>query len=168
MKLIDKFLQSSIVTQVVSGLILAAIIALAAWTFKELNATYFEKIIINGPSSGIEVGYDTIIDGSFPSKYHSSDLWLVVQPVISPRFYPQVGPISKSKNGKWKGIVYLGESQNDAIGQEFLIFIATATPSASNILKKYHQSSADKKSWNGFESLPEGVQLHDSITVTKK
>lgn len=168
MYFIEKIKNSSITTQVIAGLLVLAIGSGAGWVIKKLIAPHEKEVIISNPISGSLVGYETKLEGSFSTKYKDSDLWLILQPVKTPRFYPADGPILKMKNGTWKGTIYFGSSETDAIGEEFVVFIASTNPNASKVFKDYHQKSIKTNLWEGLASLPNNTELHDSITLTKK
>lgn len=168
MSFIEKIKNSSITTQVIASLIVLAIVSGVNWGFNKLIALPGKEVTISNPVSGSLVGYEIKLEGSFSTKYKDSDLWLVLQPVKTPRFYPADGPILKMKNGTWKGTIYFGSCETDAIGEEFVVFIASTDPNASNVLKEYYQKSINTNSWEGLTSLPKYTELHDSITLTKK
>jgi len=140
----------------------------ADWVIKKVIAPPEKELSISNPISGSFVGYEIKLEGSFSTKYKDSDLWLILQPVNTPRFYPADGPILKMKNGTWKGTIYFGGSEIDAIGEEFVVFIASANANASKVFKDYYQKSLKTNSWKGLSSLPNNTELHDSITLTKK
>lgn len=168
MNLIERIKNSSITEQVIAGLLIAAIVAGTTWAIKMFNAPPDKELVISKPVSGSLVGYETKLEGTFSTEYKDADLWLILQPVDTPRFYPADGPILKMKSGTWKGTIYFGSSETDAIGKEFVVFIASTTPVSSNFLKEYYHNSIKKNSWEGLESLPDNIVLHDSITLTKK
>ena len=167
MNFIEKIKNSSITTQVIAGLIVLAIAA-GARGINKLKALPDKEVIISNPVSGSLVGYEIKLEGSFSTKYKDSDLWLILQPVKTPRFYPADGPILKMKNGTWKGTIYFGSSETDAIGEEFVVFIASTSLNASKVLKEYYQKAINTNSWEGLTALPKNTELHDSITLTKK
>ena len=168
MNFIEKIKNSSIPSQVIAGLLVLVIASAAVWAIEKIVTAPEKEVIISNPISGSLVGYETKMEGSFSTKYKDADLWLILQPVISPRFYPADGPILKTKNGTLKGTIYFGGSETDAIGEEFVVFIASTTPDASKAIKDYYQKSMKTNSWEGLVSLPKNTKLHDSITLTKK
>ena len=168
MNLINKIKNSPISSKVIAGLIVLIIASGARWAIKKIAISPENEVKISNPISGSLVGYETKMEGSFSTKYKDTDLWLFLQPVKSPKFYPADGPILKTKDGTWKGTIYFGDSETDATGEEFEVFIASTTSDASKDIKDYCQKSTETNSWEGLVSLPKNTELHDSITLTKK
>ena len=119
------------------------------------------------PTDGARVPQKTAVEGGYSDAEAKSDLWLVVQPVESPYYHPQPGPIPKDKNGQWRGVIYVGEPGKNS-GEEFLVFLVTTNPASSHIITEYLRESADKNEWLGLQTMPEGATSIDSVKVVRK
>lgn len=147
------------------GMVIAGIIVFWLTTGNTTNGT--NSVGIHSPLDGVRVNHKALIEG----KYHESDtadLWIVVQPIASPYYHPQPGPVPKDPKGKWRGVAYVGESDEKNIGEEFLIFIVATDSSVSSIFSGYLIGAATKKHWPGFAKLPTGTIPIDSVRVIRK
>ena len=120
------------------------------------------------PTNGARVPRKVAVEGWYSEAEVISDLWLVVQPVESPYYHPQPGPIPKDKDGQWRGVVYVGESSRTNIGEEFLVFLLTTTPAASQVFTSYLRDSTRRNEWFGLQTLPNGATSIDSVKVVRK
>ncbi len=120
------------------------------------------------PKDGGSVFHKTTIEGWYNDSGIKNDLWLVVQPVESPFYHPQPGPIPKDEDGRWRGIAYIGESAKKNIGEEFLIFFMRVDLAASKIFADYFKNSESSGKWLGLQILPEGATSIDSVRVVRK
>jgi len=123
---------------------------------------------ISNPVNGARVICREIVEGRYGDSEASSDLWIVVQPVHSPNYHPQPGPLPKSKNGKWQGIAQFGICGKEDVGEEFLVYIVQANSSASQMFSNYLIDSAKKQQWNGLPTLPAGAVPFDSVKIVRK
>lgn len=123
---------------------------------------------ISKPKSDDRVACRETVEGWYGESESNSDLWIVIQPVESPNYHPQPGPLPKNKNGKWQGIVQFGVSDKENIGEEFLVFIVQANSSASQIFSDYIRDSNKNKQWDGLSTLPYGAVPFDSVKVVRK
>ena len=112
--------------------------------------------------------YKTSFEGFCGESNLKNDLWLVVQPIESTYFYPQVGPLPKDKKGNWHGIAYVGVSEGQNIGEEFLVFIMATNSSASKVFSDYLNDSKNQGAWEGLQTLPDGAISIDSVKVIRK
>ena len=149
------------------GAVIAGIIVYWATVgFPLLNQTHEPGII--KPEDGDRVTCRETVEGWYSEVEANSDLWIVVQPVESPNYHPQPGPLPKNKNGKWQGIAQFGVSDKENIGEEFLVFIVQASSTVSQIFSNYIEDSNQKKQWNGLPTLPNGAVPFDSVKLIRK
>ena len=153
---------------IIGGLTVVAIVSIAGWTWHTYWPQRPDSSIISEPKDGDRVKHIQSLTGWYSENEEESDLWIVVQPVQSPNYHPQPGPITKDKNGTWKAVSYLGKSASENIGEEFNIFLISASPEASKRFSEYLAFSADTKKWVGLERLPNGATSLYSIRVFRE
>ena len=120
------------------------------------------------PTDGASVSQKTAVKGWCSESDAKNDLWLVVQPVESPYYHPQPGPIPKDKDGQWRGIAYVGTPDSKNIGEEYLIFVVATNPTVSKVFSDYLRDSNNKGKWTGLQTLPDGTTSIDSLRVIRK
>jgi hypothetical protein len=133
--------------------ILGAVVAgvLVYWLTVGFDFSSNEKYGIYNPSDGSGVTYKTLVEGFCDETVAKRDLWLVVQPIESPYYHPQTGPIPKDRNGRWQGFVYLGTSDIENVGERYLIFIVSADNSASRRFSDYLTAGAETGNGPGWK-----------------
>lgn len=151
----------------VLGTVVAGI--LVYWLTVGIDTPFASKPYgILDPDDGSRVAHRSAVEGKCSESEAKMALWLVVQPVQSPHFHPQPGPLPKDAKGHWKGIMYCGASNTENVGEEFLVFIVSADATASQAFSDYLVASANKGQWHGFQTLPAGTTSIDSIRVIRK
>lgn len=123
---------------------------------------------ITEPKDGERVSHKTVIEGTYTQNEKNLDLWIVVQPVDSPFYHPQPGPIPKEPKMNWTSIAYIGELPNDNAGEEFIIYLVSAPIQGSKVFSDYLEKSNTKKEWLGLEVLPSIVTALDSVKVIRR
>ena len=117
------------------GAVLAGIIVY--WVTVGFDSTSPKKYGIYHPIDGASVSNKILVEGFCNETDTKSDLWLVVQPIQSPYYHPQIGPLPKDDKGKWKGVANIGDSGSQNVGEEYLIFIVASNSSASKAFSDY-------------------------------
>lgn len=120
------------------------------------------------PENGERISQKTAIEGTYTHNEKNVDLWIVVQPVESPHYHPQPGPIPKEPRMNWTSIAYIGKSSSDNVGEEFIIYLVSATIEGSKVFSDYLKKSNEKKEWLGLEALPYSVTTLDSVKVVRR
>jgi len=90
------------------------------------------------------------------------DIWLVVQPIPAPQYWPQSGPLL-FVGGKFHAVVYFGANAEQGIGQEFNLIIVSAPQNASQRFQEFLQ----KPEAAGMPGLPVGAQPLTLILVKR-
>jgi hypothetical protein len=89
------------------------------------------------------------------------EVWIVVQPLATGRYFPQWPPATVVASGDWNArTVALGGIDN------FLIGVVDADRSIIDAFKAYLQQN--QHSFPGMVSLPPGVQIADSVTIARQ
>ncbi len=151
---------------IIGGLAVVLIMSIVGWFWSQSDSDATNETIITFPKEGASVSRMAQFSGVYSNTYNEQDLWLVVQPVLSPTYHPQRSKIPKSNNN-WKAVAYVGESEKHNIGEEFIVHLVSATTSASSKFKEYLVESAKRKSWVGLEDLPNGAIALYSISITR-
>ncbi len=120
------------------------------------------------PKNDERVSHKTPVQGWYNKTEANVNLWLVVQPVESPHYHPQPGPVPIDNDGQWRGIVYLGESPRKNVGEEFLLFLIAANPDISQVFTDYLENSASQNRWIGLQTLPHGSTTIDSVRLVRR
>ncbi|MEA1900397.1 MAG: hypothetical protein U9N47_06510 [Thermodesulfobacteriota bacterium] len=92
------------------GLSVVIIVSLVTWGWQHFKKEEPKLPGIYELTDGDFVSHKTSVQGWYSEAEANVDLWLVVQPVESPHYHPQPGPIPKDQDGQWRGIAYLGAS----------------------------------------------------------
>jgi hypothetical protein len=86
------------------------------------------------------------------------DVWAVIQPLASPRYHPQRGPISRGRDGAFTAKVFFGQSSTQNIGERFRLLVVVADHNASEVFSQYLNSSNSIGSFPGLSELPSGAR----------
>lgn len=122
---------------------------------------------ITSPSSGALVGFETRVSGDFRNLSQGQDIWVIVQPHLSPQFHPQ-GRAVKTAEGQWSGVAYFGEQPASNVGEEFELIIVAATQNMSQAFVDYLAEAEKTGSFPGLAFLPEEATILDQITVQRR
>jgi hypothetical protein len=152
----------SVVAIVLSALALVqpASQLITQWTVHNPSAS------ISAPRNGATVrGAHQEIRGNAENIPGDHDLWLVIRPSDPGDFYP-VTRLSV-QNGSWE--VPADDAVLSGVGQFALLIYLTdsqASSSLSTFLKKQHSQTSNSPT-GGMISLPAGMTLEDSATVSR-
>ncbi len=127
-----------------------------------------EETAIQSPKEDFKVTFSASIEGLYTEMYRNKDLWIVVQPVNSPKYHPQPAKVLKLKNNKWMAVAYVGGSPTENIGEKFIIHLVSTTPDASQAFDSYVRKSNQGKFYPGMDSLPTGTEILDNVTVFRE
>ena len=94
-------------------------------------------------------------------------LWLVVYSPVVYRYYPQSGPVTVSRTGKWSGVVYFGIVTTHR-GEPYILLAVQASPAASAAMKHYLDVGKRTGKWPGLIAMPRGSLPLASVHVTRK
>lgn len=118
---------------------------------------------ITSPATGTIVNTGAIIVTGTTTQPLATghEIWIVVQPHGTGRYYPQWPSAAVAASGDWTApTVALGGTDT------FLIDVIDADPSASAAFKAYLQQN--QHSFPGMISLPPGAQIADSVTIARQ
>jgi hypothetical protein len=121
----------------------------ATITSPRSGATVPGTLIASGRSAGIGTGYQ---------------LWIVVEPSGTSRFFPQQPAATVITNGDWSAPnVAIGRAGD--VGRKFLVYAVIATSAAARVFIAYFNSH--KVKFPGLRTLPAGTSVVASVTVTR-
>jgi hypothetical protein len=110
-------------------------------------------------------GYPLEVKGkacNLPKGYH---MWLIVHPITSSGYYPQVGEISPSpRDNSWDAMVWIGADKKGT-NEDYYIILAIATDDGHKKFVDYI-NNAPKDGYPEI-SLPDDVIQIDRITFTR-
>jgi hypothetical protein len=153
---------------IIIGLIVASIVALAGWAWSQfINVDHMTSRILS-PPDGSNVPHMVQFTGTYANLEKSNDLWLVVQPVESPKYHPQTSSIAKHTNNTWKAVAYIGNSTTDNVGDKFVVLLVSTNVMASKTFSSYLDYSTLNNTWNGLDQLPAGTVTLHSINVVRQ
>jgi hypothetical protein len=115
-----------------------------------------------GLHKGSLVSYPQLVAGVVSGIPAGRDTWLVVQPILAPRFWPQSGPLL-IVGGQFNAVVYFGTSAVQGKGQEFNLLIVSAPENASQRFQEFTQ----KPEATGLARLPDGAQALSEVLVKR-
>jgi hypothetical protein len=106
------------------------------------------------------------VQGTACNVPDGKQVWLLVLPEGTTACHPQTGPIMVSRDGNWTASAYVGLDGAVDVGRGFILIAALADPSGSNAMRQYFDQ-ADQQ-FNGFATLPPGIQLMDQVRVLRR
>lgn len=108
------------------------------------------KVDVGGTAENIQDGYE---------------LWVLVYSDVKKQYYPVAK--AEIKNCEWTvNEVPIGLEDDD--GEDFDIIAVLADKNAQNIFHDYLNATEEEIYSNGKYQIPDGVEKHDKITVTRK
>jgi hypothetical protein len=122
---------------------------------------------ITSPSDGARVYHETRVSGDFRNLSQDQDIWVMVQPHLSPQFHPQENAV-KTADGQWFADAYFGEQPSSNVGERFELIIVAATQETSQAFLDYLAEAKETGSFPGLAFLPEGATILDQITVERQ
>ena len=118
---------------------------------------------ITSPTTGtiVHAGAIVVVGTTTQPLGTGHEIWIVVQPQGTGRYYPQWPPASVAASGDWTApTVVLGGSDT------FLVDVIDADPSVIAAFKGYLQQN--QNSFPGMSGLPAGAQIADSVTIARQ
>jgi copper(I)-binding protein len=115
-----------------------------------------------GLHNGSRVSYPQQVTGLVSNVPAGMDIWLVVQPLFAPQYWPQSGPLL-IVGGQFHGVAYFGQTAAQGSGQEFNLLIVSAPQDASQLFQGFVQ----KQQVAGMVRLPRDVQPLTLILVKR-
>lgn len=127
------------------------------------------EVEITYPLDGDSVPMTAEIKGTFKDVPGGSELWIMVFPHGVNRNFPQDKrdlPLMMMANGDWTAQAIVGSSMDS--GRQFKLFAVLADEAANEEILDYLDRCKENKSWPGLEALPDGADIYDYVTVTRK
>jgi hypothetical protein len=118
-------------------------------------------------SEGDRVAHTQEVKGSAVSLEPQINLWIVVQPILSPTYHPQPGPITPGPSGNWTGVAYFGASPTQNAGESFGLIAIAASADVTRAFREYLRRAQTTGSYPGLPSLPPGAVEEMRITVVR-
>lgn len=103
------------------------------------------------------------IEGTAKNVPEGKEVWIVIYPHTAVKYYP-IKEVS-IQNEKWELPAQFGESKDT--DTEFDIIALLANEQAQDEFTTYLEECEKSKSWPGIDELPEGVEIYDTVTVTR-
>jgi len=117
------------------------------------------------PANGSKVAM--VINARGTASHLKGRLWLVVYSPVVQRYYPQPGPMTVSRTGKWSGTVYFGTITTNR-GEPYTLLAVQASPGANAAMEHYLAVGNRTGSWPGLTAMPSGSVRLASVDVTRK
>lgn len=124
---------------------------------------------------GSEVGYGPVtVQGTASHIPQGEYLWILVQPVDTSLYFPQVGPVAIAKDDTWELGAYIGKEGSADVGKKFQLWAVLADQGANTALKTYRTANEEKQKvhpgadFDPFVPQPGGIQMIVYITVARK
>lgn len=136
--------------------VLAAVAVLYAWWPQPCAS-------IDSPAAGATVTASVLVKGAIRPGACDAQMWVVVNPIGEPGWWPQVGPLIPAASG---GTFQQLASFAGREGQSFQIGIVAVSDEAHGAFVKYLQDGEKSGNYPGHP-LPAGAQLLTSVQVVK-
>ena len=121
---------------------------------------------ILSPANGSKIAM--VVKARGTASHLKGRLWLVVySPVVHYRYYPQTGPVTVSRTGKWSGAVYFGTVTTHR-GEPYTLLAVQASPAASAAMTHYLDVGKRTGKWPGLVTMPRGSLQLAHVHVTRK
>lgn len=117
------------------------------------------------PANGTKVAMAVKARGT--ASHLNGKLWLVVYSPVAKRYYPQTGPVTVSRTGKWADTVYFGTATTHS-GESYTLLAVQASPAANAAMKHYLAVGRRTHKWPGMVAMPRGSLRLASVQVTRK
>lgn len=125
------------------------------------NDTLPVEIKIISPLNTVQI--QERIEGTAKNVPEEKAVWIVVYPHTAVKYYPIKE--ARIQNEKWELPAQFGESKDT--DTEFDIIALLANEQAQDEFATYLEECEQSKSWPGIDELPEGVEIYDTVTVTR-
>lgn len=109
------------------------------------------EIRVTRPRDGSLVGYEERIEGTSKGLARGRNVWIIVKPVSSSRFHPQVGPVKFRADGSWDGPAFFGAGPTSGVGEEFSVFAIVPSSDGDVSLQQY-VDTADRMDIQGWSA----------------
>ena len=126
------------------------------WPTTEVEITY--------PYDGAIVEIREMVRGTSQKIAEGQAIWIVVY--VDGRYYPQDDPADVQVDGDWSSLAFIGIEED--VGRKFDIIAVLANKDAQDAFNAYLVQAKVKKTWPGLEKLPNGAEIYDRITVTRR
>lgn len=123
-------------------------------------------ISITAPSDGATVDIIAPVHGTAANVPAGQAIWIVVYANNADRYYPQETVIDLQANGQWSTHSHLGV--NASKGETFDIMVVLADKQVQDTFNNYLANSRSQQDFSGLPTLPRGVVIYDSVTVTRR
>ena len=115
------------------------------------------------PSDGDSVAYETEVSGRYEGNLAGQNLWVIIRPQGSDRYYPQ-GSTEKRGDNTWFVMANFGEAPPKDSGKAFDISVYLASSQADQKLREYVETG----NWLGMTSLPDGLTPLAQVAVNRQ
>jgi hypothetical protein len=148
------------------GVMGAALLAAAAWLWHLLGKQCEEigplpDLVIQTPGDGATVVRSVLVAGTVKGSSLCTRLWLVVNPIGEPGWWPQGGPLVALPDGRWEQPAFLGGRP----GQRFRLSVVVASKDAHGAFVKYLEDATGKQEFPA-KPMPLGTKVLSSREVT--
>ena len=148
-------------------ILMSACLILLAANLVVFGLRYWEpEVEITYPYDGATVEIGEMVRGTSQKIPEKQAIWILVNPHIAGRYYPQNVPADVQANGDWTSFTYIGIEEE--VNRKFYIIAVLADKRTQDAFNAYLIQAKDTDKWPGLERLPEGATTYDSITVTRK
>jgi hypothetical protein len=126
-----------------------------------------KNIKIDYPVNDAIVTLAETIKGSSQLELNNKKIWIIIFPLLANKYYPQDRAVDMQVDGRWSSVAYIGEKDRSS-GEKFDIIAVVVDEGAQKTFSNYINASKVKNEYLGLDMLPEGAQVYDRITVTRK
>ncbi len=124
------------------------------------------EVSVKYPPNNSTVEIKEMIQGTSQRISKGQEIWIVVYPHITDRYYPQNGPADVEVGGEWASLTIIGVETDTSM--KFDIIAVLADETAQDTFNDYLSKSQADQSWEGLEKLPSGAAIYDRVTVTRE
>jgi hypothetical protein len=119
---------------------------------------------LTGVRDGSKVAFHQPVNGVVTGLPPGTDVWIVVEPISAPAFWPQLGPLALLPTGAFRASVYFGASATQNVGEQFITLLVVAPPAASSRFQAFAASNPSQ----GLTRLPPGLLILARVAVTRR
>ena len=125
------------------------------------------KVKIDNPVAESKVSYAERIKGTSQLVPSDKKIWIVIFPLAANSYYPQDRYADVQPDGQWSSVAYIGMKDGN-VGEYFDIITVLVNIEAQHVFENYSKESKAKQKWLGLDTLPEGAQVYDRVTVVRR
>jgi hypothetical protein len=133
-----------------------------------VSPTVARAVQVTNLKDGDLVDYIQEVRGTALGLPTGVDLWIMIQPLLSPRYHPQPGPVARSSDGQFISVGYFGESALKTPGEKFILMVVVASSDGSRVIRDYLDGTKRTGSYPGLATLPTGSEPAAQVSVTRK